>query len=120
MSSFILKFNVLFLGGLFISLLFLSSIILRGRLQTGNAWVWNSLYLDSFIVASIYLILFFISVVSYIYAVWKTWILTKAETVINRNRIFAFTWLIGMPLFIAFTGKFWISMMRLLTDKVFF
>ena len=120
MRSYLFKFNVLYLGLLFFSFLFLGSIILRGRLETGNAWAWSSLYLDSVIVASIYLLLFFISVFSYIYAVWKTWMLTKAETVINRKRIFAFTWLIGMPLIIAFTGKLWISMMRLITDKIFF
>ena len=120
MRSYLFKFNVLFLGSLFFSLLFIGSIILRGRLETGSAWVWSSLYFNSVIVASIYLLLFFISVFSYIYAVWRTWMLTKAETVINRHRIIAFTWLIGMPLFIVFTGKFWILMMRLITDKAFF
>ena len=120
MRSYLFKFNVLYLGSLFFSLLFLGSIILRGRLESGNAWVWSSLFLDSVIITSIYLLLLFISVFSYIYAVWKTWMLTKAETVINRHRIFAFTWLIGAPIFIASTGMFWISTVRLFTDSGFF
>jgi hypothetical protein len=118
-KNFLIRFNVLYLGTLSFALLFLGAIILRGRIESGNAWVWSSPYLDSFVVASIYLILLFISVFSYLYAVWKTWQLTKSDTIINKRRLFAFGWLIGAPLFIAYTGMFWLSAMRLVTDRLF-
>lgn len=119
MNSFFFKFNVLYLGGLYFSLFFLGAITLRGRLETGSAWVWSSPYLDSFMVASIYLILFFISVPSYLYAVWKTWQLTKSDAIINKRRLLAFGWLISAPLFIAYTGMFWLSANRMITDRLF-
>jgi hypothetical protein len=118
-KNFLIRFNVLYLGSLCFTFLFLGAIILRGRIESGNAWVWSSHYLDSFVVASIYLILLFISVFSYLYAVWKTWQLTKSDTIINKRRLFAFGWLIGAPLFIAYTGMFWLSAMRLVTDRLF-
>jgi len=119
-KNFLIRFNVLYLGSLCFTFLFLGAIILRGRIESGNAWVWSSPYLDSFVVASIYLILLFISVFSYLYAVWKTWQLTKSDTIINKRRLFAFGWLIGAPLFIAYTGMFWLSAMRMITDRLFF
>ena len=118
-KNFLIRFNVLYLGTLSFALLFLGAIILRGRIESGNAWVWSSPYLDSFVVASIYLILLFISVFSYLYAVWKTWQLTKSDTIINKRRLLAFWWLIGAPTFAAYTGMFWLSSMRLVTDRLF-
>ena len=119
-KNFLIRFNVLYLGSLCFTFLFLGAIILRGRIESGNAWVWSSPYLDSFVVASIYLILLFISVFSYLYALWKTWQLTNSNTIINKRRVLAFGWLIGAPLFIAYTGMFWLSAMRMITDRLFF
>jgi len=119
-KNFLINFNMLYLGGLCFSLFFFGAITLRGRLETGSAWVWSSPYLDSFMVASIYLILFFISVPSYLYAVWKTWQLTKSDAIVNKRRVLAFVWLIGAPVFVAYTGMFWLSAMRMITDRLFF
>jgi len=119
-KNFLIRFNVLYLGTLSFTLLFLGAIILRGRIESGNAWVWSSPFLDSFVVASIYLILFFISIISYAYALWKTWQLTKSDFIVNKRRVLAFGWLIGAPLFIAYTGMFWLSAMRMITDRLFF
>jgi len=119
-KNFLIRFNVLYLGTLCFTFLFLGAIILRGRIESGNAWVWSSPYLDSFVVASIYLILFFISIISYAYALWKTWQLTKSDFIVNNWRVLAFGWLIGAPLFIAYTGMFWLSAMRMITDRLFF
>ena len=118
-KNFLIRFNVLYLGTLSFALLFLGAIILRGRIESGNAWVWSSPYLDSFVVASIYLILFFISIISYAYALWRTWQLTNSNTIINKRRVLAFGWLIGAPTFAAYTGMFWLSSMRLVTDRLF-
>jgi len=71
-------------------------------------------------VAIIYLFLFFVSLVSYAYALWKTWQLTKSDFIVNKRRVLAFGWLIGAPLFIAYTGMFWLSAMRMITDRLFF
>ena len=119
-KNFLIRFNVLYLGSLCFTFLFLGAIILRGRIESGNAWVWSSPFLDSFVVASIYLILFFISIISYAYALWKTWQLTKSDFIVNNWRVLAFGWLIGAPLFIAYTGMFWLSAMRMITDRLFF
>jgi len=120
MNSFFVKFNILYLGGLCFSLFFLGAILHRGRLETGTAWIWSSPYLDSFMVAGIYLFLFFVSLISYAYALWKTWQLTKSDFIVNKWRVLAFGWLIGAPLFIAYTGMFWLSAMRMITDRLFF
>ena len=118
-KNFLIRFNVLYLGTLSFTLLFLGAIILRGRIESGNAWVWSSPYLDSFVVASIYLILFFISIISYLYALWKTWQLTKSDTIINKQRLLAFGWLIGAPLIVASNLMVFISAIRLVTDRLF-
>jgi len=118
-KNFLIRFNVLYLGSLCFTFLFLGAIILRGRIESGNAWVWSSPYLDSFVVASIYLILFFISIISYAYALWRTWQLTNSNTIINKRRVLAFGWLIGAPIIVASNPLFFISAMRLVTDRLF-
>lgn len=120
MRMFFIKFNVLYLGSLFLFLLFLGAIIFRGRLESGTAFVWDSTYLNSSFVVGTYLITFFISVLSYLYALYKTWSLTTSNTLINKNRLLAYGWLVVVPAFFYFTLMFWISLMRLVTDRLFF
>ena len=118
--NFFITYNILYLGGLFFILLFLSAIIARGRLESGTAFVWDSQYLNSSYIVSSYLIILFISILSYLFALWKTWKLTKSATILNKTRIIAFGWLCGAPIFIYLSLMFWISQMRLITDRMFF
>ena len=118
--NFFIKFNVLYLGSLCLILLFLSAIIARGRLDSGTGFVWDSQYLNSSFVVSSYLLIFFISILSYLFALWKTWKLTKSTTLLNKSRIKAFGWLCGAPVILYFSLMFWISKVRLITDLMFF
>ena len=101
MNFFFLKFNVLYLGALFFALLFLGSIMNRARQVFGNGWMWATKYLNGNYIAAIYVIVLLVSLISYAYALWKTWQLTKSDTIINKQRVLAFGWLIGAPLIVA-------------------
>ena len=114
------KYNVIYLGGLFLTLLFLGSIMFRARLEWNTGWMWATKYLNGNYIAAIYVIVLLVSIISYAYALWKTWQLTKSDFIVNNWRVLAFGWLIGAPLFIAYTGMFWLSAMRMITDRLFF
>ena len=118
-GKFFLKFNVLYLGGLFFTLLFLGSIMFRARLEWNTAWMWATKYLNGNYIAAIYVIVLLVSIISYAYALWKTWQLTKSNTILNKQRVLAFGWLIGAPLIVASNPLFFISVMRLVTDRLF-
>jgi len=114
--SFLIKFNVLYLGALFFALLFLGSIMNRARQVFGNGWMWATEYLNGNYIAALYLLLIIVAVISYFYSLWKTWKITKSNRLINRTRLLAFGWLIGAPIFIFLTAIYWVSAMRLITD----
>lgn len=120
MKSFFIKVNVLYLGGLFLTLLFLNSIMFRAKLEWNTSWMWATKYLNGNYIAAIYVIVLLVSIISYAYALWKTWQLTKSDTIINKRRLLAFGWLIGAPLTVAFNPMIFISAMRLVTDILFF
>ena len=117
--NFLIKFNVFYLGGLFLTLLFLGSIMFRARLEWNTSWMWATKYLNGNYIAAIYVIVLLISLISYAYALWRTWQLTKSDTVINKQRVLAFGWLIGAPLIVVSNPLFFVSAMRLITDRLF-
>ena len=122
MNSFLIRFNVLYLGSLFFVLLFLSGLSHSARTPFGSSFLWETKYLDGMVIAAVFLSLLLLAVLSWCFSLWKTWKLTTADRVINRNRLFAFGWLFGAPVFIFFTAIYWVSAMRLITDflvKVF-
>jgi len=119
MKTFFFKFNVIYLGGLFITLLFFASIIFRARLEWNTGWMWATKYLNGNYIAAIYVIVLLVSIISYAYALWKTWRLTKSDTIINKRRVLAFGWLIGAPVIVVSNPLFFISAMRLVTDRLF-
>ena len=114
--NFFIKFNVLYLGGLFFALLFLGALSHSARPAFGDSVFWTTKYLDGMVIAVFYLFLLMISVLSWCFSLWKTWNLTTADKVINRTRLLAFGWLIGAPAFIFITAIYWLSAMRLITD----
>ena len=119
MNSFLIKFNVLHLGGLFLTLLFLGSIMFRARLEWNTGWMWATKYLNGNYIAAIYLVVLLVSLISYAYALWKTWQLTKSDNIINKQRVLAFGWLVGAPLIVASSPIVFISAMRSITDRLF-
>ena len=116
LQAFFVKFNVLYLGGLLFILLFLGSINYRARLAWGSSWMWTTEHLNGFYIALAYLLLLLVAVVSYAFAIWKTWKLTTADSAINRTRFLAFGWLLGAPVVIFLTAIYWVSAMKLFTD----
>lgn len=116
MKSFLLKYNFLYLGGLFLALLFLAALSHSARTPFGSSFLWKTKYLDGMVIAAVYLSLLLLAVLSWCFSLWKTWKLTKSDSAINRNRLLAFGWLIGAPIFIFLTAIYWISAMRLITD----
>ena len=116
MKPFFIKFNVLYLGGLFLALLFLAALSHSARTPFGSSFLWETKYLDGMVIAAVYLSLLLLAVVSWCFSLWKTWKLTTTDSAINRTRLLAFGWLIGAPVFIFFTAIYWLSAMRLFTD----
>ena len=117
--SFLIKFNVLYLGGLFFTLLFLGSIVFRARLEWNTSWMWATKYLNGNYIAALYLLLLVVAIISYLYSLWKTWKLTKSDTLFNKTRVLAFGWLLGAPTFIFFTAIYWVSAMQVFMDFLF-
>ena len=118
-SRYFITFNILYLGGLFLTLLFLSSIMFRARLEWNTSWMWATKYFNGNYIAAIYVIVLLVSIISYAYALWKTWQLTKSDNIINKRRVLAFGWLIGAPLIVVSNPLVFISAMRLVTDRLF-
>ena len=114
--NFFVKFNVLYIGGLFLALLFLGALSHSARPPFGSSFIWTTKYLDGMVIAAIYSFILLLAVLSWCFSLWKTWKLTKSDSVINRTRLLAFGWLLGAPVFIFLTAIYWISAMRLVTD----
>ena len=116
MRPFLIKFNVLYLGGLFFVLLFLAALSHSARTPFGSSFIWTTKYLDGMVINAIYLLLLLIAAVSWCFSLWKTWKLTRSDSLVNRTRLLAFGWLIGAPIFIFLTAIYWLSAMRMITD----
>ena len=116
MKPFFIKFNVLYLGGLFLVLLFLAALSHSARTPSGSSFIWTTKYLDGMFIAAIYLSILLLAVLSWCFSLWKTWKLTQSDSLINTTRLLAFGWLLGAPLLIFLTAVYWISAMRIFTD----
>ena len=114
--NFFIKYNLLYLGGLFLALLFLAALSHSARPPFGDSIFWTTKYLDGTVIATVHLLLLILALLSWFFSLWKTWKLTTKDKVINSTRLLAFGWLIGAPVFIFFTAIYWLSAMRLITD----
>ena len=118
MKSFFLKFNVLWLGGLFFMLLFLSGIQHSARFSPSDSLIWSTKYLDGILVGFVMMGLLLLSLFSWCFALWKSWELTKSDKVMNAQRLAVFSYLLGAPVFLKFTGIYWLSAVRVITDRL--
>ena len=118
MKSFFIKFNVLWLGGLFFLMLFLSGIQRSARFSASDSLMWSTKYLDGIVVGVVMMGLLLLAVLSWCYALWKSWKLTKSDNVINAQRLAVFGYLLGAPVFLKLTGVYWLSAMRVITDRL--
>ena len=118
MKSFFIKFNVLWLGSLFFTLLLISGIQHSARFSPSDSLMWSTKYLDGIVVAVVMMGLLLVSLISWCYALWKSWQLTRSDRVISSLRFAAFGYLLAAPLFLMLTGLYWLAAMRIVTDRL--
>ena len=118
MKSFFIKFNIVWLGGLFLVLLLLSGIQHSARFSPSDSLMWSTKYLDGIVVGVVMMGLLLLSLFSWCYALWKSWQLTKSDKVVNAQRLVVFGYLLGAPIFLKLTAIYWLSAMRVITDRL--
>ena len=118
MKSFFIKFNVLWLGSLFFTLLLISGIQQSARFSPSDSLMWSTKYLDGIVVAVVMMGLLLVSLISWCYALWKSWQLTRSDRVISSLRFAVFGYLLAAPLFLVLTGLYWLAAMRIVTDRL--
>ena len=118
MKSFFIKFNVLWLGSLFFTLLLISGIQHSARFSPSDSLMWSTKYLDGIVVAVVMMGLLLVSLISWCYALWKSWQLTRSDRVISSLRFAVFGYLVAAPLFLMLTGLYWLAAMRIVTDRL--
>ena len=106
------------LGGLFFLMLFLSGIKRSARFSASNSLMWSTKYLDGIVVGVVMIGLLLLAVLSWCYALWKSWKLTKSERLFSTKRLVVFSYLLGAPIFLKLTGVYWLSAMRVITDRL--
>ena len=117
-NKFLIYFNVFYLGGLFFIIIILASFLQRALLAWGTSWMWTTEHLDRFYIGVAYLFFVLVAVISYIYALWKTWKLTRSETLLNKGRLLAFGWLLGTPALIVATPMFWFPAILFISESL--
>ena len=118
MKSFFIKFNVLWLGSLFFTLLLISGIQHSARFSPSDSLMWSTKYLDGIVVAVVMMGLLLVSLISWCYALWKSWQLTRSDRVISSLRFAVFGYLLAAPLFLMLTGLYWLAAIRIVTDRL--
>ena len=118
MKSFFIKFNVLWLGSLFFTLLLISGIQHSARFSPSDSLMWSTKYLDGIVVAVVMMGLLLVSLISWCYALWKSWQLTRSDRVISSLRFAVFGYLLAAPLFLMLTGLYWLAAMKIVTDRL--
>ncbi len=118
MKSFFLKFNVLWLGSLFFILLFISGIQHSARFSPSDSLIWSTKYLDGITLGVVTMGLLLVSLLSWCYALWKSWQLTKSKRVIGSLRFAVFCYLLAAPLFLLLTGPYLLAAIRIVTDRL--
>ena len=70
------------------------------------------------VVAVVMMGLLLVSLISWCYALWKSWQLTRSDRVISSLRFAVFGYLLAAPLFLMLTGLYWLAAMRIVTDRL--
>lgn len=117
MKSFFIKFNIMWLGGLFLVLLLLSGIQHSARFSPSDSLMWSTTYLDGIMVGVVMMGLLLLALLSWCYALWRSWKLTKSDRLISAQRLAVFAYLLGAPVFLKFTGIYWLSGIQFITDR---
>ena len=113
---FFVRFNVIYLGLLFLYFVFIGAISLRIHIEFGGPLYWKYGYQ----LIGVTLLLYIISIPSWVYALIKTWRLRASGQQNYKIRLGAIAYLLLTPVFLFWTGTYWIKMTRLITDPLFF
>ena len=114
--QFFIKFNVIYLGLLFLCFVFTAAVSSRVHIEFGGPLYWKYGYQ----LIGITLLLYLISIPSWLYAVIKTWGLEASEHQNYNIRLVAISYLLLAPVFLFWTGTLWVKVARLVTDPLFF
>ncbi len=99
-------------------MLALSAIQHSARFSPSDSLIWSTKYLDGIVVGVVMMGLLLLSLLSWCYALWRSWNLTKSGRVINAQRLAVFGYLLGAPIFLKLTGIYWLSAMRVINDRL--
>ena len=108
----------MWLGGLFFALLFLSGIQHSARFSPSDSLMWSTTYLDGIVVGVVMMGLLLLALLSWCYALWRSWKLTKSDRVFSKLRLGVLSFLTGVPIFIIIFGPWLLSAVRVITDKL--
>ena len=114
--QFFIKFNVFYLGLLFLCFVFTAAVSSRIHIEFGSPLYWQYGYQ----LIGVTLLLYLISIPSWVYALIKTWRLGASGHHSYRIRFIAIAYLLLTPVFLFWTGTFWLKAARLVTDPLFF
>ena len=115
-NKFFLRFNVIYLGFLFLCFVFTAAISTFITIEFGGPLYWQYGYY----LIGVVLLLYLISIPSWVYALIKTWKLGASEHPSYKIRVVAIAYLLLAPVFLFWTGVYWVKMARLITDPLFF
>ena len=118
MRSFFIKFNVMWLGSLFFLMLFLAAVQNSARFSGSDSLMWSTTYLDGIVVGVVMMGLLLLALLSWCYALWRSWKLTRSDRLLSTQRLAVFGYLLGAPIFLKFTGVYWLTAMRFITDRL--
>lgn len=115
-NKFFVKFNIIYLGLLFLCFVFAGAISTRIRVDFGSILYWQYGYH----LIGIILLLYLISIPSWVYALIKTWKIGVFERRSSKMQVIAIAYLLLAPVFLFWTGIYWVKMARFFTDPLFF
>ena len=115
-TRFFVRFCVLYLGFLAFCFIFAGAISMRARLEFGNPMYWTYGYQ----LIAIVLLLYAVSIPSWIFALIKTWKLGAVEHSDFTKRLIVSAYLILAPVFLILTAGFWLKAARFVTDPLLF
>ena len=99
-------------------MLFLSAIQHSARFSPSDSLMWSTKYLDGIVVGVVMMGLLLLALVSWCYALWKSWKLTKSDKLCNVQRLAVFGYLLGATVLLKITGIHWLSAARVITDRL--
>ena len=99
-------------------MLLLSAIQHSARFSPSDSLMWSTKYLDGIVVGVVMMGRLLLALVSWWYALWNSWKLTKSDKLFNVQRLAVFGYLLGAPVLLKITGTYWLSAARVITDKL--